>query len=29
LCFDEVKTGIFTLEFGAQPSWKRQSLASA
>ena len=26
LCFDEVKTGIFTLEFGAQPSRKRQSL---
>ena len=29
LSFDEVKTGIFTLEFGAQPSWKRQSLAGA
>jgi hypothetical protein len=26
LCFDEVETGIFTLEFGAQPSWKRQFL---
>ena len=29
LCFDEVETRIFTLEFGAQPSWKRQSLAGA
>ena len=26
LCFDEVETGIFTLEFGAQTSRKRQSL---
>jgi hypothetical protein len=29
LCFEEIETGIFTLEFGAQPSWKRQCLAGA
>ena len=29
LCFDEVETGIFTLEFSAQTSRKRQSLTSA